>query len=84
LSLISQTKIDQVKNQQNSTSNVYKNANKILKAGCQISGGLVPLQTVFSFFQNIFFRKKETHMKNGENHMKEQNKSFQMVYVLPK
>jgi hypothetical protein len=23
-------------------------------------------------------------MKNGENHMKEQNKSFQMVYGMPK
>jgi hypothetical protein len=42
------------------------------------NGGLAPLQTAFIFFNDLF-GKKETHMKNGENHMKEQNKSFQMV-----
>jgi hypothetical protein len=47
-------------------------------------GGLAPLQTGFSFFfETIFFGKKKMHMKNGENHTKEQNESFQMVYDLP-
>jgi hypothetical protein len=31
------------------------------------------------FFERNFFGKKETPMKNEENHMNEQNKSFQMV-----
>jgi hypothetical protein len=35
-----------------------------------LSSGLAPLQTVFRFsFKMIFFCKKETYMKNGENHI---------------
>jgi hypothetical protein len=46
-------------------------------------GSLAPLQTGFIFFNN-FFGEKEMPMKNGENHMKKRNKSFRMVYGLPK
>jgi hypothetical protein len=50
----------------------------------QLFGGLAPFRLDSVFFQNVFFGKKEMPTKNGEHHMKEQNKSFQIVYGFPK
>jgi hypothetical protein len=48
-------------------------------------GGLPPLPTESSWFcKMIFLAKNKKHMKNGENILKEQNESFQMVHGLPK
>jgi hypothetical protein len=41
-----------------------------------------PSDWIHFFFETFFFGKIEMPKKNGENHMKEQNESFQMVYGL--
>jgi hypothetical protein len=44
-----------------------------------------PLQNDFSWFSKMkYFHEKEILGKNEENHLKEQNKLFLMVYGLPK
>ncbi len=51
----------------------------------QTSGRLPPLQTYINHFCEMkYLLKKETHNKNEDNTLKEQNEIFLTVYGLPK